>query len=94
LRIPNCGLNISFQTTAAITGAIISGRIRPSRRSADDAGPVEQQRHPDPEHRLERRRDDGEDAVTWTLVPELPVSENAIRELAIQTTCGFGLTAE
>ena len=25
---PNCGLNISFQITAAITGAIISGRIR------------------------------------------------------------------
>ena len=27
LSTPNCGLNISFQTTAAITGAIINGRI-------------------------------------------------------------------
>ena len=25
--MPNCGLNISFQITPAITGAIISGRI-------------------------------------------------------------------
>ncbi len=25
--MPNCGLNISFQMTPAITGAIISGRI-------------------------------------------------------------------
>ena len=28
LSTPNCGLNISFHTTPAITGAIISGRIR------------------------------------------------------------------
>ena len=27
MRIPNCGLNISFHTVPAITGAIISGRI-------------------------------------------------------------------
>lgn len=93
LRMPNCGLNISFQITPAMTGAIISGRISTFSNSLpiiDDR--LSSSARPTPSTVSMPVATIAKITVTLTLCQKI-WSPRTDLKLSNHTKCGSGLTA-
>ena len=91
--MPNCGLNISFQITPAITGAIISGRISTFSKilpMIDDR--LSSSARPTPRTVSTAVATIAKIAVTLTLCQKT-WSPRTDLKFSNQTKCGSGLTA-